>query len=146
MFDKIKKLTDDFWVAPQIAAADIANAAAMGVTLIVNNRLDGEAPGQPDSAEMEAAAQAAGIAYAHIPIGARGVGEEQVAALDEARKNAAGGATVAFCASGLRSALVYAYAQAQAGRPAADIIAEAAAAGYDSGIHGRALTMFGAQA
>ena len=56
------------FVSGQIAPADVAEAAALGVTLIVNNRPDGEEPGQPSGAEIEAAAVAAGLEYRHIPV------------------------------------------------------------------------------
>ena len=55
-----------FLVSPQIQPGDVAAAAAMGVTTIVNNRPDGEEPGQPAGAEIEAAARAAGLAYRPI--------------------------------------------------------------------------------
>lgn len=139
MSDKFRTLTDGFWVAPQIAPDDVAAAAAMGVTLIVNNRPDGEAPGQPRSADIEAAAKAAGIAYAFIPVGPRGLTPDHTAALERARRTAGASLTLAYCKTGLRSALVFAYAEARAGRPAADIIAAAAAAGYDIAGHGPVL-------
>ena len=50
----IRQVTEDFAVAPQIAPDDIAEAAKMGFVLVINNRPDGEAPDQPDSAEMAA--------------------------------------------------------------------------------------------
>lgn len=131
MSANIRKLADGFFVAPQITAADLRAAAALGVTLVVNNRPDGEEPGQPASAEIEAAAKAAGLAYAAIPIRA----VDQIAlsdldALDAALANNEG-AALAFCRSGARSTVLRAYARARAGDPAEAIIAEAAAAGYD---------------
>ncbi|MFN3537837.1 MAG: beta-lactamase hydrolase domain-containing protein, partial [Brevundimonas sp.] len=51
----------------QIHADDVGRAKALGVTLIVNNRPDGEEPGQPDSAQVEAWARAAGLDYASVP-------------------------------------------------------------------------------
>ena len=55
-------------VAPQIVAEDMAELAASGFTAIVNNRPDGEDPGQPDGAEIAAAAAAAGLTYTAIPV------------------------------------------------------------------------------
>ncbi len=63
-----RKVTDDFSVAPQIELSDVARAKAEGFVLLINNRPDGEAPGQPTSDQFEAAAQAVGLAYAHIPV------------------------------------------------------------------------------
>ena len=55
----IRKVTDDFSVAPQLQPGDMADAAAQGFVLVINNRPDDEVPGQPGNAEMEAAARAA---------------------------------------------------------------------------------------
>jgi len=65
---KFTRVTDQISVAPQVALSDMAVAAAEGFTLVINNRPDGEDMSQPSSAEMEAAARAAGLAYAHIPV------------------------------------------------------------------------------
>src|SRR5690606_11148109 len=63
MSGKFKPLAEGFWVAPQIEPGDIAAAKALGVRVIINNRPDGEEPGQPDGAAIEQAAKAAGLAY-----------------------------------------------------------------------------------
>lgn len=133
------RLGENFFVAPQISTADVARARDQGVTLIVNNRPDAEAPGQPSSAAIAAAAAAAGVAYAHIPVDGRGVSMDQVAALGDALDQAGSGAILAFCRSGTRSTIVRAYLEAFRGRPADDIIAEAGAAGYDLSGHRRGL-------
>ena len=57
-----RRVHDRLSVSPQISAADIAQAKAQGFTTIINNRPDDEAPDQPSSAEIEAAAKAAGLA------------------------------------------------------------------------------------
>jgi uncharacterized protein (TIGR01244 family) len=124
-----RQLDDKVLVAGQISPDDVGEAAALGVTMIVNNRPDGEAPGQPDSAEIAAAAQAAGIGYRSIPV-AGGLSPEQVQQMAEAL--AAGpGKVLAFCASGRRSTFLWALARAQAGDEADQIVGKAAAAGYD---------------
>ena len=64
-----RRVTDDFTTAPQIAIADVAEAARQGFKTIISNRPDGEEPGQPTAAEVEAAAKAAGLAFFHIQIG-----------------------------------------------------------------------------
>ncbi len=139
MSGKFIKLREDFWVAPQISAQDVREAAALGVRLIVNNRPDGEMIGQPKSAELEAAAKAAGLSYAHIPVDGSGVSMAHIDALAGAREAAGDGPVLAFCRSGTRSTIVDAYAQARAGRSAEDIIADAARAGYDLTGHQPAL-------
>jgi uncharacterized protein (TIGR01244 family) len=124
-----RALAKDMLVAGQIAPADVAEAAALGVTTIVNNRPDGEEPGQPEAREIEAAAEAAGLAYCHIPISG-GFGRDDVAAMASAL---AQGKTLAFCKSGTRSTFLWALARSSAGEDGETLAARAAAAGYDLG-------------
>jgi uncharacterized protein (TIGR01244 family) len=113
----------------QLTPGDVDEAAALGIRLIVNNRPDGEEPGQPSSAQIEAAARAAGLDYRHIPI-AGGFPPEQVEAMAEALEQ---GPVLAFCRTGTRSAFLWALARAKRGAPAEESVAAAAAAGYDLG-------------
>ena len=125
----MKRLDEKTLVAGQIRPEEVAALAASGVTAIVNNRPDGEEPGQPAGAEIAAAAEAAGIAYRHIPI-AGGFNLDDVMAMADAL-DSAGGTTLAFCRSGTRSTLLWALARSERGAERDDLIARAAAAGYD---------------
>ena len=124
----MRRLDETTFVADRkIGPADIPGLAAIGIRLIVNNRPDGEEPAQPTSAEIEAAAGAAGLDYRHIPIagGFPAVAVEAMAlALDQ-------GPVLAFCRSGTRSTFLWALARARRGAPAEESVAAAAAAGYD---------------
>ena len=125
----IRPVTAAFATAPQLSPQDMAGAASAGFTLVINNRPDGEAAGQPTSAEMQAAARAAGLGYAHIPVvGAPTV--EQVAQVAAAIE-AAEGPVLAFCRSGTRSIITWSLGQAASGADPADLIAKGRAAGYD---------------
>jgi len=125
-----RQLTDDFWVSPQIGTGDVAEAKTLGVTLIVNNRPEGEAPEQVPGAAIEAAARAAGVEYRAIPVTHAGFSEEQVRAMTEAIEEA-GGPVLAYCRSGTRSTLLWALAQAARGEDPDRIAAAAAGGGYD---------------
>lgn len=126
----IRKVTDDFSVAPQIAVADVEAAKALGFVALINNRPDGEAPGQPTSAEFERAARAAGLGYVHIPFVGRPA-PEQVEAVRKAY-DGAGGPVLAFCRSGTRSITAWAIGQAEAGRRSpGELVELGAEAGYD---------------
>ena len=116
-------------VAGQVAPADVPALAAEGVTMIVNNRPDGEEAGQPSGAEIEAAARAVGLEYRCIPV-AGGISPRQVEAMADALA-AAEGKVVAFCRSGTRSTYLWALARARAGSGPEEIAGRAAAAGYD---------------
>lgn len=124
-----RKLDDTISVAGQIAPGDIAQAAAQGFAFVINNRPDGEQPGQPTSAEMAAAAEAAGLGYAAIPV-AGGFSAAQVEAMRQALE-AAPGPVLAFCRSGTRSTFAWALARASLGDDPETLAAKAAQAGYD---------------
>ena len=122
-------LDADTLVSGQIRPEDVAEAAAQGVTLIVNNRPDHEEPGQPLAEEIRQAAEAAGLAYRHIPFSAV-MSSDQVAEMAEAMAQSEG-KTLAFCRSGTRSTYIWALARASQGADGEQLIALAAAAGYD---------------
>jgi uncharacterized protein (TIGR01244 family) len=109
-----RRVTDSLSVSPQVTEADIARAAAEGFVLVINNRPDGEDPGQPSSATIEAAARAAGLDYVHIPVRG-GPGPDQVEAVREAVEGAEG-PVLAFCRSGTRSIVTWSIGQAAVGR------------------------------
>ncbi|MDQ3145257.1 MAG: TIGR01244 family sulfur transferase [Pseudomonadota bacterium] len=127
-----RQLDDKTLVAGQIAPADVAGIAAEGVTMIINNRPDGEDEGQPPSGDIEAAAAAAGVGYRHVPI-ARGLGPSDIEAMREAMHAAKGGKLLAFCRSGNRSTLAWAVAKSEDGMPRAEIERRVADAGFNLG-------------
>lgn len=125
-----RRLTDTMLASPQITVADVATAKEAGVTLIVNNRPEGEAEDQTPGPEIEAAARAAGLDYLAIPIGHSGFSQPQVEALAEALDRAEG-KVLGYCRSGTRSTLLWALAQASRGEDPEAVAAAAAQAGYD---------------
>ena len=123
------RLDDHTSVAGQVRPEQLPEIAAAGVTTIINNRPDGEEPGQPSAAEMAAAAEAAGLRYRHIPV-AGGFSQPQVDAMAAALSEAEG-RVLAFCKSGTRSTFLWALAEAQRGTDGEELMRKAAAAGYD---------------
>jgi uncharacterized protein (TIGR01244 family) len=115
-------------VAGQIRPGELPGLKEAGVAGIVNNRPDGEEPGQPTSQELEAAAKAAGLRYRYIPV-AGGFSQAQVEAMAEALGEE--GELLAFCRSGTRSTFLWALARSGQGVPAEELAEAAAAAGYD---------------
>lgn len=125
-----RTLTPDMLVAPQISVDAVAAAQADGVTLIINNRPEGESEDQVAGADIEAAAKAAGLDYVAIPVTHSGFSQPQVTAMVDALKGAKG-KVLAYCRSGTRSTLLWALAEsAQGGDPDA-LTNMAAKAGYD---------------
>jgi len=125
-----RKITEGIYAAPQITPDQIAEAAALGVTLIVNNRPEGESDDQTPGAEIEAAARAAGMDYVAIPVTHSGFSEPQVKAMADALDSAQGG-VLAYCRSGTRSTLLWALAEASQGGDPDALTNMAAKAGYD---------------
>ncbi|HWU77809.1 MAG TPA: TIGR01244 family sulfur transferase [Rhodanobacter sp.] len=123
-------LTEQLSVAAQISVDDIAAIATQGFRSIVNNRPDGEVSGQPTNAELEAAAQQAGLAWRHIPVVSGKVNDVQVRSFAEALRQLPG-PVLAFCRSGNRCSVLWAL---QAEGTTDNILAATQAAGYDLSI------------
>lgn len=126
-----RQLTDTLFVSPQITLEDVAQAKALGVTMIVNNRPDGEEPGQIPGEDIETAARAAGLHYAAVPVTHAGFSPWQLDGMAEALAKAEGGKILAYCRSGTRSTLLWALTRARAGHDPEALAEKAAAAGYD---------------
>jgi uncharacterized protein (TIGR01244 family) len=126
----IRQLDDRTLVSGQIAPHEVAGLAQQGVTLIVNNRPDGEEEGQPFASEIEEAAAQAGIAYRFIPI-LRGIGPADVEEMQKALRDSEGGKLLAFCRSGTRSAFACALAHREEGASADEIQQRLTNAGFD---------------
>jgi uncharacterized protein (TIGR01244 family) len=126
----IWRLDDRTLVSGQIAPHEIPGLAEQGVTMIVNNRADGEDSGQPLASEIEEAATQAGIAYRYVPI-IKGIGPADVEAMQEALRAAEGGKVLAFCRSGTRSAFVCALAHREGGATGEDVQQRLIEAGFD---------------
>jgi uncharacterized protein (TIGR01244 family) len=126
-----RPLSASMLASPQIGVAEVAEAARLGVGLIVNNRPEDEAPDQTPGPAIEQAAHAAGIDYVAIPITHAGFSAPQVAAMRAALDKAGERPVLAYCRSGTRSTLLWALAEAQAGKSPDALAAAAAAAGYD---------------
>jgi len=126
----IRQLDDHVMVSGQVAPHEVAGLAEQGVTVLVNNRPDGEEAGQPLAGDIEEAAAAAGIAYRFVPI-IRGIGPADVEVMQEALREAEGGKLLAFCRSGTRSALAIALAKREEGASLEEVVRALNQAGFD---------------
>jgi uncharacterized protein (TIGR01244 family) len=124
-----RQLDDKVLVSGQIHPDEVAALVGEGITMLVNNRPDGEEPGQPLGVEIEEAARAVGLDYRAIPI-IRGIGPADAEAMQEAIKSA-GGKLLAFCRTGTRSSLAWALAKNDEGMPREKIEARLRSAGVD---------------
>jgi uncharacterized protein (TIGR01244 family) len=128
----IRQLDDRTLVSGQIAPDEVAGLAEQGVTVLVNNRPDGEEPGQPRASDIEAAAAEAGITYRFVPI-IRGIGPADVEEMQNALHEVGDGKMLAFCRSGTRSALACALAHREEGASRQQVEERLLEAGFDSG-------------
>ena len=126
----IRRIDDRFSVAPQISPAEVTTLASEGFAAIINNRPDGEEPGQPAGDAVRLIARTMGMDYDAIPVAGGQFTHEQIVAMRRALDEAKG-PVLAFCRSGTRSTNLWALAEAKAGGDPDAITAKARAAGYD---------------
>lgn len=137
--NKFRKVTDDFYVAPQLQAEDVDAAWREGFQALIMNRPDGESQDQPQTSDIVSRAEEHGMAFKHIPITAPPQPAD-VQATSDALDAFAGQKVLAFCRSGTRSVTLWAYAKVARGELSADqVIRMAADAGYDLSPHGPVL-------
>lgn len=133
-------------VCGQLAPRDLTDVAKRGFRAIVNNRPDREAwIGQPSAARLDQAAAAAGITSHHITFTMSTLTAEHARQLD-AILDSAEGPVLVFCASGFRSALLWAIAMAARGEAIDDLLKAAAAAGQPLDKHRETIARLAAEA
>jgi uncharacterized protein (TIGR01244 family) len=99
----VQRLDADVSVAPQLAPEAMAEAKAAGFMSVINNRPDFEGgPGQPTSAVMQAAAEAAGLEYVWLPVASNFQSDAEIARFAELMASMPK-PILAFCRSGTRS-------------------------------------------
>ena len=118
-------------VAPQPKLSDFQEFKRQGFTTVVNNRPDGEGPGQLGSVAEEAAARAAGLDYVHIPVTSTAMTEDDARRLKEAIEQAPG-PVVAHCRSGARSFYLWVLSGDLESHTDAELLAKAAELGVDT--------------
>ena len=127
----IRPLDEALSASPQIAPEDLPAIAAQGFRSVISNRPDGEEPGQPSTEDLRHAAEAAGLAFAHVPVVGGAISDQDVADFREALANLPQ-PVFGFCRTGTRTTTLWALANAGAQTPE-NLIARAKSAGYDLG-------------
>ena len=126
---KIRQVSNEVAVAGQLNKQDLAQVASLGFRSVINNRPDGEADDQPDSAALAIEAERLGLAYREQPVESGGVTVEDALEFGRALESLQG-PVLAFCRSGTRSITLWALNQARSsGIEAA--LRTAYEAGYD---------------
>jgi len=130
MAPQLIPLGPGFSVAGRLDRSDLQALAQAGVRTIINNRPDGEDPGQLPAAEARRIAELHGLVYHHIPITAATLSRADVDAFAAALHNGQA-PVVAHCRSGTRSALLWALSRMRERADPLALIAEAARHGID---------------
>lgn len=124
-------LSPSYTISAQIDPASLAALKEGGYTDIIMNRPDGEEPGQPSLADMQAAAEAAGVTFHYLPMTPGQLDLETVDKTIEVMQ-AAEGKIYSYCRSGARSTAMWALATAKAEKKDPDaILADTLVTGFD---------------
>src|SRR5947207_10164025 len=121
----LAELSPGLSAAGKLDRSDIEALARAGVRTILNNRPDGEDPGQLPAAEARRIAEAHGIAYHHIPVTAASLSRADVDAFAKVLASAPQ-PVVVHCRSGTRSTLLWSLTRMDEGADAAGLVAQAA--------------------
>ena len=133
---KLAIVSDTFAVSPQLEPNDMRGLADAGFGTVICNRPDSEEPSQPTVASMRQAAEAAGLAFHHIPVSGGEFPPVAIKSFAKVREEA-DGKVLAFCRTGTRSITLDALANVEH-VSAAERIERAERAGYDlSGLRDR---------
>jgi uncharacterized protein (TIGR01244 family) len=125
------RINDQLSVAGQIARDEVAALRLQGFETIVNNRPDGEEPGQPAAAEVQAEAERQGMRYLYQPVTTSTISKADVTAFQNALLRSPT-PILAHCRSGTRCYLLWGLSKVLFDHesPLA-IVAEAAHKGFD---------------
>lgn len=97
---QIRQIANGFAVTGQITANDVAQIAGLGFKTLISNRPDHEMGAVPHD-DIQAAAEAAGLAFHYIPVVSGQITRENVMDMTEALKGAEQ-PVLAYCRSGGR--------------------------------------------
>ncbi len=124
----IRAITPDYAVSPQIEPGDLPAIKAAGYVTVIDNRPDGEIPPHLHTDAMRQAAEALGLVFVANPVIGGAMTMDNVTAQGAAIA-ASDGPVFAYCASGNRSSVVWALANA-GHRPADELVGLPARFGY----------------
>lgn len=107
----IRAITPDYAVSPQIEPGDLPAIKAAGYVTVIDNRPDGEIPPHLHADTIRTAAEALGLTFVLNPVVGGALTMANVTTQGAAIA-ASTGPVFAYCASGNRSSIVWALANA----------------------------------
>jgi uncharacterized protein (TIGR01244 family) len=102
----LRQIDNSYFVAGQISPEHIAQLKEMGFSAVACMRPDGEGWGQPNFAEIQAAAKAAGLNAIYLPMSPGSMPMEHASKLKALLKGEKG-KVLGYCASGNRATVLY---------------------------------------
>lgn len=107
---ELKRINQDFYVAGQITADEVAKIADQGIKTLICNRPDGEGADQPNVIEIEEAAQRHGLNVIYQPVTSGKITDQQVTEFKQFYHNTQK-PVLAYCRSGMRAISLWALAE-----------------------------------
>ena len=136
------ELTDSLAVSGQITPQDVADIAAAGYKVLINNRPDGEERAQPSGAAIAVAAREAGLEYYHMPVTALSFPGPDFEAMSELLDDPAR-PVFAFCRTGTRCANLWVAGCEESAREEASRVATQR--GFDLGMASKYIAQLAAR-
>lgn len=106
----IHPFTDLYAVSPQISPVDLSAIKSAGYSVLIDNRPDSEVTPDLQASEIGRAARALGLQFVANPVVGSAITVDNIAIQRELIQ-AESCPVLAYCASGMRSALVWAMAE-----------------------------------
>ena len=125
---EIRELTPLYSVSPQIVPEDVPAIAASGFSTVICNRPDIEVPPDIQMSVLRKSVEAAGLEFVDNPVDGRAMSLQNVE-IQKSCLGREGRPVLAYCASGTRSAVMWALASAGTA-PTVEILDIAARAGF----------------
>lgn len=125
----IRKLDDTLSVSPQITPDDVEQIAKAGFKTLISNRPEGEGADQPATDDIAEAARKNGLEWIYMPIVPGNITDKDIANFRPLLESLSAPA-LAFCRTGTRCTMLWAFSNAQRGDIDA-LLRTAGAAGYD---------------
>lgn len=110
--EQMMQLTPELWTCGQVQADDFAAIAAKGFRTVINARPDHEAPDQPTSDVLAAAAAKAGLQYEYLPVVPNQIREQDIEQFAH-YLNALPKPVLTFCRTGNRVAQLWTLTKAR---------------------------------
>ena len=127
----ILKLTENLYISPQITPDDITEAQAIGIQSVICNRPNNEEAEQPLFSDIQTWLAAVGITHSqHQPVIAPQINQSDIQQFQQLLANSPT-PVLAYCRTGTRSTLLWAYHQVQNGVSIDAVLGAAQQAGID---------------